>query len=318
MSILATKYRDIALRIEAIEREYGDLDYDKCSLLKFNDESEWGYEIKIPITLHSTNSTHLNGITAAQVILKCTMGALDSMPPPPPPIPEDISILPGEIERLYQNVLEKSRRYESNDFFKELKIQAIELTNDEPTAEKLDIQFRSRMLIKRGTGAHLIPYLLTVANCISAEKALIKGEIGLAWDHIVSADQWTREEWIFSPRNTKQGELGGKARSDKYFEPIKQELIKKISELAPAEGWKSLPSAAKLLVDKLWTFVISKNLQNQAEELAIKENLQERSLDDARLTYGNFEQTLLRWMRTHEDVKAVYKQNAKKNTDTPD
>lgn len=303
MSVIFYRYRDL-------------LRFDKYSISKFEDKKrlEWGYEFTFPgIDQDSTVITpeFPNGFQRVDVVIRITVGKLDSMPPPPPPIPDDISILPGEIKQLYKKAKENCCRYETEKVYEELEALANKLIGDGSTAEELDHKYRINAVNHTGPDAHQIPCLLSIANCIFAEKALAQGAITQAWLRILDARSWTNEKWIRAPRNTKQGELGGKAKSAKYFEPIKQEFIKRLSELAPAGGWKSRPSAMRILVAGLWKFVESKNLHNEAEEADEKKH-SKRNLADARLTSANFENTLLKWMREDNDVQAAYRKHASK------
>ena len=322
MSLLNRYLNSCAIKVSVIFNKYGKLlRFDKYSISKFEDEVqlEWGYELTIPgIPQNSTVITQEfpNGFQRVDAVIRITVGKLDSMPPPPPSIPDDISILPGEIKQLYKKAKENCCRHESEKVYEKLEALAIKLIDDGWTTEKFDHEYRIKAVSHTGPDAHQIPCLLSIANCIHAENALEEGAITQAWLRILDARDWTSEKWIMAPRNTTQGELGGKAKSAKYFEPIKQELIKRLSELSPTGGWKSRPSAIRLLVDDLWKFVESKNLHNEAEEEAEKAKLPKRNLEDVRLTSANFENTLLKWMREDNDVQAAYRNNASKKLPT--
>lgn len=207
----------------------------------------------------------------------------------------------GDVDYQFLLAEQRVRKYciESLDHsWGDLYLRVSELIKQGVSAEDMadspDWAFKARS--GRGQHAEYFAPALAVAYCIEGRELLAAGQVGRAQSCAREALKWSSTRYLLENPKAKRSLRARNAgiAKGKKSDPVKDEVIRQLSVLAPVEGWRSRNQAVEAM---------SKSPDRALLELhAVKAGLNQDAI---------FE-TITRWLSEDERVMAAFQDSKSK------
>lgn len=204
-----------------------------------------------------------------------------------------------EIVAIRARMFDYCLRFESQQYWDDLSRELPQKLHKGLTARDLELTHMGvRAASQYGFGAHLYSMILIEAFCIDGMRALKQGDLVQAWYCLGRAQRWSSDDALpADPKQQGQEKARNAAtvRSKKNFGWVRDEVVRRLENDAPADGWTNAHATSEELEPYMLDFIA-------------------RAPASTNLKPENIKATLYRWIREHSEVKAAFERKRKKPT----